>query len=451
MSLTLGATTKLLDNMMINYSEWHTERAPQGKKVNSVEETSSLSDKTDTIMSMLVNGKAHIDPNNVPLASLVAQEEHVDVNFIRNNNFSNSAYRNNVGSNNYRPYPSTNGSGNGNGNSYCNSYNNNRSAPSDLEVMLKDFIIKQSAINKSVEEKFDKIDALVSKVDNHALNVELLKLKVLPNDVKESKTLNAIQVRIDDNVRMLAELHARWEREDEMARNMKVCTITTTSDVVSNASTPPSFDSRMNGVEKIPTPCAKLPKTAETFSNKSAEIFRSMGDNSSTTFNDFDIDGCNISEVILFLQNLAMSPNASSINKSFTKHITSALMQIREDKLKRKVSIPKKLEDGWEPIIEVNVHDFDCNALCDLGASISIMPRKIYDMLGLPPLENCYFDIPLADVAKKKPLGRINDVLIMVNNNLVPVDFLVLDIECNASCPIIWEDLFLELLVLLLI
>jgi hypothetical protein len=53
----------------------------------------------------------------------------------------------------------------------------------------------------------------------------------LPNDVKESMTLNAIQVRIDDNVRMLAELHARWEREDKIARNMKVCTITTTSDV----------------------------------------------------------------------------------------------------------------------------------------------------------------------------------------------------------------------------
>jgi hypothetical protein len=34
--------------MMVNYSEWHTERAPQGKKVNSVEETSSLSDKIDT-------------------------------------------------------------------------------------------------------------------------------------------------------------------------------------------------------------------------------------------------------------------------------------------------------------------------------------------------------------------------------------------------------------------
>jgi hypothetical protein len=131
----------------------------------------------------------------------------------------------------------------------------------------------------------------------------------------------------------LAELHARWEREDEVSRNMtKVCTITTTSDVVSNASTPPTFIC----VEKIHTPCAQFPKTIETFSNKSAEIFQSMGDDSSTTFdsNDFDVDGCNISEVILFLQKLAKIPNAGSMNVAFTKHITNALMQIREDKLK---------------------------------------------------------------------------------------------------------------------
>jgi hypothetical protein len=171
--------------MMVNYSKWHTERAPQGKKVNSVEETSSLSDKIDTIMAMLVNDIAHVDPNNVPLASLVAREEHVDVNFIRNNNFNNSAYRNNFGSNNYRPYPSTNG--NGYGNLYGNSSSNIRSAPSDLEVMLRDFISKQTAFNKSVEEKFGKINVLASKVDSLALDVELLKLKVLPHDVKKAR------------------------------------------------------------------------------------------------------------------------------------------------------------------------------------------------------------------------------------------------------------------------
>jgi hypothetical protein len=92
----------------------------------------------------------------------------------------------------------------------------------------------------------------------------------------------------------------------------------------------------------------------------------------------------------------------------------------------------------------MKVNDFDCNTLCDLGASISIMPRKIYDMLGLPPLENCYLDVHFANIAKKKPLGRINDVLIMVNNNLVPIDFFVVDTECNASCPIILGRPFLR-------
>jgi hypothetical protein len=62
-------------------------------------------------MAMLANDRSHVDPNNVPLASLVAQEEHVDINFIRNNNFNNSVYRNKVDSNNYRPYPSNSDNG----------------------------------------------------------------------------------------------------------------------------------------------------------------------------------------------------------------------------------------------------------------------------------------------------------------------------------------------------
>jgi hypothetical protein len=140
----------------------HTERAPQGKKVNSVEETSSLSDKIDTSMAMLVNYRAHVDPNNVPLASLVAQEEQVDVNFVRNNNFNNSAYRNNFASNNYRPYPSTNG--NGYGKSYGNSSNNNRGAPSDLEVMLKNFISKQTALINLLRKSWVKLMFLLLKL-----------------------------------------------------------------------------------------------------------------------------------------------------------------------------------------------------------------------------------------------------------------------------------------------
>ena len=41
-------------------------------------------------------------------------------------------------------------------------------------------------------------------------------------------------------------------------------------------------------------------------------------------------------------------------------------------------------------------------------------------------------------------MGRIYDVLIVANRNLVPVDFIVLDINCNLSCPIILGRPFLR-------
>ena len=458
MSITLGEATKLLDNMMINYSEWHTERAPQGKKVNSVEETSSLSDKIDAIMSMLVNDRTNVDPNNVPLASLVAQEEHVDVNFIKNNNFNNNAYRNNS-SNNYRPYPYNNG--NGYGNSYGNSYNNNRSSPPGLEAMLKEFISTQTAFNKSVEEKLGKIDILASKVDSLAADVDLLKSKVMPNENHHNKivtTANAIQVRINENIRLMAELRARWDREEneKLAKEKniaKVWTITTTSNAnATHVAAPPTHTNKRIGVSNVSTSNAKrekLPetaKTAETACDKTAEIFSNIGDDDpiALDYNGLNFDDCHISEVIKFLQKLAKSPNASAINLAFTQHITNALIKAREEKLEREASIPRKLEDGWEPIIKMKVKDFDCNALCDLGASISVMPKKIYNMLDLPPLKNCYLDVNLADHSTKKPLGKVDNVRITVNNNLVPVDFVVLDIECNASCPIILGRPFLR-------
>ena len=50
----------------------------------------------------------------------------------------------------------------------------------------------------------------------------------------------------------------------------------------------------------------------------------------------------------------------------------------------------------------------------------------------------------LADSTIKKPLVRINDVLIVAYRNLVPVDFIVLDIDCTLSCTIILGRPFLR-------
>ena len=211
MSTTLGAATKLLDEMMTNYSQWHTERAPTGRKVNSVEEISSLNEKVDLIMSLL-SKQSSIDPRDVPLNSLIAQEQ-VDVNFISRNNFNNNAYRSNFGSN-PRPFPS---------NSYGNNnaYPSTKNSTSKLEIMLKDFITTQKAFNKSVEEKLDKLDNLSSKVDNLAHEVELLKIRTSPLEERKTTPMNAIQVQINENIRMLAKLKERWAREKEEEDRIK--------------------------------------------------------------------------------------------------------------------------------------------------------------------------------------------------------------------------------------
>jgi hypothetical protein len=65
---------------------------------------------------------------------------------------------------------------------------------------------RRRTFNKSVEEKLDKIDILASKVDRFAFDVDLLKLKVMPNKDNEHKivtTSNAIQVRINENIYLL--------------------------------------------------------------------------------------------------------------------------------------------------------------------------------------------------------------------------------------------------------
>ena len=46
MEITLGDATKLLYNIMANYSQWHTERS-SSKKVHAIEEINVLSGKMD--------------------------------------------------------------------------------------------------------------------------------------------------------------------------------------------------------------------------------------------------------------------------------------------------------------------------------------------------------------------------------------------------------------------
>ena len=134
MEITLGGATKLLDNIMVNYSQWHTERSTS-KKVHAIEEINVLSGKMDELMKLFANKSVSSDPNDMPFSTLIDNNnESMDVNFVGRNSFGNNAYRVNF---NARPFPSN--SSNNYGNSYVNPSYNNQNTP-DLENNIKEFI-----------------------------------------------------------------------------------------------------------------------------------------------------------------------------------------------------------------------------------------------------------------------------------------------------------------------
>ena len=70
MEITLGEAINLLDNIMVNYSQWHTERSTS-KKVHAIEEIIVLSGKMDELMKLFASKSEYIDPNDMPLSTLI--------------------------------------------------------------------------------------------------------------------------------------------------------------------------------------------------------------------------------------------------------------------------------------------------------------------------------------------------------------------------------------------
>src|SRR4051812_11844798 len=81
--------------------------------------------------------------------------------------------------------------------------------------MLRDFITTQKAFNKNVEEKLAKLDNLCLKVDILALDMEMLKIRTSPLEERKATPINVIQLQINENIRMMAKLKERWDREKE--------------------------------------------------------------------------------------------------------------------------------------------------------------------------------------------------------------------------------------------
>ena len=63
--------------------------------------------------------------------------------------------------------------------------------------------------------------------------------------------------------------------------------------------------------------------------------------------------------------------------------------------------------------------------MCDLGASINVMPLSVYLSLDAGPLKQTGVTLQLADRSIVYPKGVLEDVLVQVGRLIFPVDFFV--------------------------
>ncbi|CAM8959645.1 unnamed protein product [Rhodiola kirilowii] len=107
--------------------------------------------------------------------------------------------------------------------------------------------------------------------------------------------------------------------------------------------------------------------------------------------------------------------------------------------------MPKKLGDPGSFSIPITIGEIMIkNALCDLGASISLMPYSLCKKLDMGTLNPTSICLRLADRSSRVPKGVLEDVLVKVGKFYIPVDFFVLEMEEDQEIPIILGRPFLK-------
>ena len=82
-------------------------------------------------------------------------------------------------------------------------------------------------------------------------------------------------------------------------------------------------------------------------------------------------------------------------------------------------------------------------ALCDLGASINLMPLSIFKKKSLGEARSTTVTLQLTDRYLTHLRGMIEDVLVKVDKFLFPIDYIILDMEENKEIPTILGKPFL--------
>jgi hypothetical protein len=124
--------------------------------------------------------------------------------------------------------------------------------------------------------------------------------------------------------------------------------------------------------------------------------------------------------------------NKRKLDKDSTVALTEECSAIFQNKM------PPKLKDPGSFSIPCVIGNFVIDkALCDLGASVSLMPLSISKKLNLGDLNPTRMSLQLADRSVKYPVGILENVPVRIGQLYIPTDFAVMNITEDSCIPIL--------------
>ncbi|GJX93638.1 phospholipase-like protein [Tanacetum coccineum] len=95
--------------------------------------------------------------------------------------------------------------------------------------------------------------------------------------------------------------------------------------------------------------------------------------------------------------------------------------------------LPMKESNPGHFTLPCTIGNLNFYAMADLGASVNVLPRNIFEYLELKNLSETKMLVEMANMRKMAPLGIVKDILIKIDKFMFPSDFIILDQTSNST------------------
>jgi hypothetical protein len=319
-----------------------------------------------------------------------------------------------------------------------------------LHIQLKGFMDEQAKINKDTFTKFKAIDKVLENIDSKVTEVGSSNHQVL-NMMKMLETqVGQLSGRLSANEGKLP----GQPQGPKMAKAIQTRSGKETEDPECSAGArnpKPSAEAKEFAKEEvteivIEEPEFEIPGEDTKIPQLKPHSFRGKLDNH---FEKFVVVVRKLSINMPLLDALPVPTYSRYFKDTLPNKYEIATLGVDHVKMYEQCSaaiangLEKKGGPGC-PTIPCPIGSFKFEkALCDLGASVSVMPRYVFGNLCLP-LEPTGMCSELSDNSIRYPLGIAEDVPVKVGHHFIPVDFVVLKMGERKKPPLILGEPFLK-------